>query len=124
MSQPQSYVGVNPITIEAAGTALARGVRCTRDANGNFAVTAAATRGDMVTLQAIALSEFGAAASAQDGAILPIVSLTTANVGDAAYGAADGKVSTTSTNAAIVGRYRTAVAAANTFGEVQLLSVL
>lgn len=118
-----SYINESLQTIICGATALVRGVRVVRASDGEFDVAGATVRGDFATMDAVPIGEAAPAQPMQGEATLPLLSLTTAAVGDLAYAAADGKVSTTSTNAALVGRYRTAVAVANTLGEVQLLSV-
>lgn len=122
MALQATYVGIEPRTITATSVAQARGVRVTRDSSGTTAVTAIGTRGDYVTLQAIAASGTGAAASASGGGKVPALASEQVDVGDLAYSAASGKFSKTSTNAVLMGRWTLAASGDGVLGEVELFS--
>ena len=122
MALQATYIGIEPRTITATNVAQARGVRVTRDSSGTTAVTAATTRGDYVTLQAIPASGVGIAVSLSGGGKVPAVASEAVSVGDLAYAAASGQFSKTSTNAALVGRWTLAASGAGIIGEVELFA--
>jgi hypothetical protein len=124
MAELATYIGITPRSINLANTAVVRGVRVSRASTGLNAVADATTRGDYVTLTAGAALETIAVASMADGGKVPALASEACAVGDAAYAAAAGKFSKTSTNAAVLGRWTLAASADGVLGEVELLSVL
>lgn len=124
MAELATYIGITPRSINLANTAVVRGVRVSRASTGLNAVADATTRGDYVTLTAGAALETIAVASMADGGKVPALASEACAVGDAAYAAAAGKFSKTSTNAAVLGRWTLAASGDNVLGEVELLSVL
>jgi len=123
MAIQATYIGIEPRTITATAVAQARGVRVTRNSSGLTAVADETTRGDYVTLQAIAASGSGLAASMSADGKVPALASEATVVGDLAYAAAAGKFSKTSTNAALVGRWTLAASGDGVLGEVELFSV-
>jgi hypothetical protein len=123
MALQTTYVGIEPRTATATNVAQARGVRVTRNSSGVTAVTSATTRGDYVTLQAIAADASGSVSSMSGGGKVPALASEAATVGALAYAAASGKFSVTSTNAALVGRWTLAASGDGVLGEVELLAV-
>lgn len=123
MADLSSDLAIAPLTIKATSAAQARGVRVTLASTGDTAVTDATTRGDYVTLQAIAASDYGAAASLGGGGKVPALASEAVAIGDPAYAAASGKFSKTSTNAAYLGRWTQAASGDGVLGQVLLESV-
>lgn len=123
MALQTTYVGIEPRTAIASSVAQVRGVRVTRDSTGVTAVTDIATRGDYVTLQAVAASAAGDVASMSGGGKVPALASEATTVGALAYSAAAGKFSVTSTSAVVVGRWTLAASGDNVLGEVELFSV-
>lgn len=128
MPDAASYCGIETRTIQLSAAAIARGVRVVRNSSGLFtaAGATAALRGEFVTMQAGAASEFIAAAAMQSGGKVPMLcaaSMTngTTAIGEIAYAAANGLVSNVSTSAAVVGKFTT-VTPDSTLGEVELLA--
>lgn len=119
MAELAAYTNAPLFTTIATNVAQARGIRVVLDSSGTTSVADATVRGDFVTSQAIAASGVGAAFSAQAGSIVPMLAGGVIAVADAVYSAAAGKVTTTSTNAVLVG---TAVLAAS--GDGVLCEVL
>lgn len=109
-------------TIKAGAVDLPRGVRVTLGSDGLCLVSAIGVRGDYITLQAIPASTYGAAAPIGAGGSIPVVASETTAVGDAAYSAASGQVSKTSTNAVLMGKWRS-IGAANALATIELESV-
>jgi hypothetical protein len=125
MADLATYCGVTPRSINLPNTAVVRGVRVIRASTGLNAVADATQRGDYVTLAAGAALENGVlAVSMADGGKVPALASEACAVGDAAYAAAAGKFSKTSTNAAVCGRWTLAASGDGALGEVELLSVL
>lgn len=120
MADMTSDLAIQPITIKATSVAQARGVRVTLASTNDTAVADATTRGDFVTLQAIAASDYGAAASASGGGKVPALASEAVAIGDLAYAAAAGKFSKTSTNAAYLGRWTQAASGDGVLGQVLL----
>ena len=106
----------------ATNVAIARGVRVTLDSSGTVSASAVGVQGDYITLQAIPASGIGLVAPIAAGGSLPVLASETTAVGDAAYSAASGKVSKTSTNAVLIGKWLQ-VGAANTLAVIELSTV-
>lgn len=124
MAELASYIGIEPRTIKATAVAQARGIRVTLDSSGTTAASAIGVRGDYITLQAIAASDFGLAASTSGGGKIPVVASEATAVGDAAYSAADGKVSKTSGGGAVLmGKWTLAASGDGILGEIELQTV-
>ena len=125
MAEMATYVGIVPRTIITGATALARGVRVTKDSAGVCAVAVDTVRGDFVTLVPGAIGEAIAAVSMSDGGkIVALAGEAGVDAGDTAYAFANGKFGVTSAGGvAIVGRWTTTTAI-NTLGEVELFSVI
>lgn len=126
MADPATYVGIEPRTVPLSAASVSLGVRLTRASTGLCAVANAATRGEFVSLQAGAASEYIACAGMQSGGRVPALcaaSMTngTTAIGETAYGAANGLFSNVSTSAAVIGKFTT-VTADSTLGEVELIS--
>ncbi len=121
MAEMATYAGPSERT-GIANAALVRGVRVTRNSSGTLDVTAAATRGDYVTAQDIAAAKAGQVFESTHGKVPALASEATL-VGDTAYGAASGKFSKTSTNAAVMGRWTLAASGDGVLGEVELFDV-
>lgn len=109
-------------TVTATNVALARGIRVTLDSSGLVAASAIGVRGDYITLQAIPASGKGLAAPIAQGGSVPVQCSETTAVGDAAYSAASGQTSKTSTNAVLMGKFLQ-VGAANALAVIELASV-
>lgn len=110
----------------AVNTVYTRGARVTIQSDGTVATQDATLRGDFVMLQNVtsnATPERAQAAPLGAGGSVPIISLVTAAVADKAYAAAAGKVTNVSTNAILVGTYRTACGTANTLATIELTTV-
>lgn len=95
-------------TVKATNAAIARGLRLSLDSSGTVSAAAIGVRGDYVALIDIAANTYGLAAPTAAGGSLPVLFSGTANVGDLVYSAATGLVSTTSTNAVLMGRAKQA----------------
>jgi hypothetical protein len=109
-------------TVTATNVALGRGIRVTLNSSGLVAASAIGVRGDYITLQAIPASGTGLAAPIGAGGSIPVVASETTAVGDAAYSAASGQTSKTSTNAVLMGKWLQ-VGAANALAIIELESV-
>jgi hypothetical protein len=110
-------------TITATNVALVRGVRVILDSSGTVSVAAATVRGEYVTSQAIAADATGAGFPTSEAASVPALASEAVAVGDAAYAAASGKFSKTSTNAAYMGVWTLAASGDGVLGAVELKSV-
>lgn len=123
MAEQATYIGIQPRTIKAGASPLARGVRVTRASDGTCVVQDATARGDYITITAADASTYLEAVSIQGGNKVPalLTSGVTSAVGDLAYTAAAGAFSNVSASAVLVGRWTTATAA-STLGEVELFS--
>jgi hypothetical protein len=95
-------------TVKATNVAITRGLRLSLDSSGTVSAAAIGVRGDYIALQDIAASTYGLAAPTAAGGSIPVNFSGTANVGDLVYSAAAGQVSTTSTNAVLMGRAKQA----------------
>lgn len=124
MAELATYRGCEPVTIKAGASALARGVRVTRQSNGTCIVQDATAGGDYVTLAAIPAATYGPAQPMGKGGKLPVLASEAVVVGDAAYSAAAGKGSKTATDAVVIGRWTQAASGDGVLGEVELKSVL
>lgn len=120
---------VEPITIQNSTSAeLARGVRVILGSDGTCSVAGATVAGQFVTDQVIPISSAGATPktglgySLSDGGQVPALASEAVAVGDAAYSAASGKFSKTSTNAIYLGVWAIAASGDGVLGAVQLNS--
>ena len=109
-------------TVTATNVAISRGTRVTLNSSGLVAASAIGVRGDYITLQDIAASGTGFAAVIAAGGSVPVIASETTAVGDAAYSAASGLTSKTSTNAVLMGKWLQ-VGAANKLAVIELASV-
>ena len=109
-------------TVTATNVAIARGTRVTLNSSGLVAASAIGVRGDYIALQDIAASGTGVAAPIGAGGSLPVIASETTAVGDAAYSAASGLTSKTSTNAVLMGKWLQ-IGAANALAVIELESV-
>lgn len=107
------------VTVTATSAAVSRGKRVTLNGSGLVAASAIGVRGDYITLQDISASGVGLAVPVGAGGHVPVVASESVAVGDAAYSAASGNVSKTSTNAVLIGKWIRA-ASANALGVVEL----
>lgn len=124
MAELASTIAVSPITILATAVAQVRGVRVTLDSTGATAVSAIGVRGDFVTDQAIAASEYGLAYSTNGGGVVAALASEATAVGDPAYSAASGKFSkSTGGGAVLVGKWVQAASADGVLGMVLLETV-
>jgi hypothetical protein len=122
MAELATNIGIVPMTVKATNVAITRGKRVTLDSSGTVAVSAIGVRGDYVTVNDIAASDYGNASPMQAGQKVSAYASEAVAVGDAAYSAASGQFSKTSTNAVLVGKWAQA-AAANTLGVVLIETV-
>jgi hypothetical protein len=122
MAELATDIGLVPMTVLTTNVAVTRGKRVTIDSSGNASVSAIGVRGDYVTSNDIAASDYGNATPMQAGAKVSAYASETVAVGDAAYSAASGQFSKTSTNAVLVGKWVQA-AAVNTLGVVLIETV-
>ncbi len=129
MAELSTYLGVQPITVKLTAVAVVRGVRLQLDSSGTCAVTGANTiRGDYVSMQAGAASEYILATNMQSGLIMalagPALTNNTTAIGETAYAVATtGEFTNSSASSAVaVGRWTT-VTANSTLGSVQLFTV-
>lgn len=103
MAELAGTVNATFFPVQLTAVAVARGTRLTLAATGGLvAASAIGVRGDYVADQAGAASEFIAAASLQEGAILAVIASEAVVNGDTAYSAASGKVSKTSGGGAVL----------------------
>lgn len=109
-------------TVTATNVAIGRGIRVTLNSSGLVAASAIGVQGDYITLQAIPASGTGLAVPIGAGGSVPVQASETTAVGDAAYSAASGQVSKTSTNAVYLGKWLQ-VGAANALAVIELKSV-
>jgi len=109
-------------TVTATAAAIGRGIRVTLNSSGLVAASAIGVQGDYITLQAIPASGTGLAVPIAAGGSVPVQASETTAVGDAAYSAASGQVSKTSTNAVLIGKWLQ-VGAANALAVVELSAV-
>lgn len=122
MADQSTYIGVDsPRTIKTT-TALGRGLRVTRGANGECTLAGILTRGDYVLLQDSEAGKLAAAASMSAAAKVPAVASEAVAVGDIAYSAANGKTSKTAAGAVQVGKWVVAASGDGVLGEVELLT--
>ena len=129
MAELATYLGNEPQTKQLTAVAVVRGVRVQLDSAGKVAVTGANTiRGDFVTMQAGAASEYIAVTPMQDGLVMalagPALTNDTTAIGETAYAVATtGTFTNSSASSAVaVGRWTT-VTANSTLGSVQLFTV-
>jgi len=120
MANLASYVGIEPRTVIATSVAIVRGVRLTLDSSGTVSAAAIGVKGEFASLEAIAASSTGAAVSMNGGGKIPALASEAVAVGDAAYSAAAGKFSKTSTSAVAVGVWSMAASGDGVLGEVEL----
>lgn len=120
MALAATYVGITPRTQIPTAVALALGVRVTVDTAGLVAVSAIGVRGDFTTLQSCEASTPCDVAAMQGGGKVPALASEQTTVGAAAYSAASGKYSVTSTNAVLVGKWVEAASGDGVLGAVEL----
>ena len=106
-------------TVTATNVAIGRGIRVTLASTGLVAASAVGVQGDYITTQAIAASSQGTAIPIASGGSVPVQASETTAVGDAAYSAAAGQASKTSTNAVLIGKWLQ-IGAANALAVVEL----
>jgi hypothetical protein len=106
-------------TVTATAVAISRGARLLLNTNGLVSVAGITIVGDYVALQDIAASGVGLAAPIGAGGSVPMLASENCTVGAAAYSAASGKTSKTSTNAVILGKWLQAPST-DTLGVVEL----
>ena len=106
-------------TVTATAVAIVRGARLLLNTNGLVSVAGLTICGDYVALQDIAASGTGLAAPIGGGGSVPMLASENCTVGAAAYSAASGKTSKTSTNAVLVGKWLQAPST-DTLGVVEL----
>lgn len=124
-----SNCAVRPRTIlNTTDAELARGVRVALNSSGLCAAAGATVAGDFVTDQVIPISvsgqtpKSGVAYSLNGGGQVPALASEAVAVGDAAYSAASGKWSKTSTNAVYLGKWVIAASGDGVLGAVELAS--
>jgi len=122
MADLATHIGIVPMTVLASTSAISRGYRVTLASDSTVSVSAIGVRGDFVVTNDIAASSYGAACPMQAGAKVDAFASEAVSVGDAAYSAASGAFSKTSTNAILVGKWVQA-ASANTLGTVLIETV-
>lgn len=106
-------------TVTATAVAIVRGSRLLLNTNGLVSVAGLTIAGDYIALQDIAASGTGLAAPIGSGGSVPVLASENCTVGAAAYSAASGKTSKTSTNAVLIGKWLQAPSA-DTLGVVEL----
>lgn len=109
-------------TVTATAVAISRGARLTLQTNGLVSVSAIGVRGEYIALQDIAASGSGVAAVTAAGGSVPVLASENVTLGQAAYSAASGATSATSTNAVLMGKWKQATTN-GTLGVVELASV-
>ena len=122
MADLATHIGTVPMTVLASTSAINRGYRVTLASDGTVSASAIGVRGDFVTTGDIAASGYGGATPLNGAQKVDAFASEAVSVGDAAYSAASGAFSKTSTNAVLVGKWVQA-AAANTLGVVLLETV-
>lgn len=120
MADLATNLGVVPQTQTTTNAAVGRGLRVTLDSSGTVSVSAIGVAGDYVTLVDIPASTPGACNAMGNGAKVAALASEACAVGDAAYSAASGKFSKTSTNAVRVGKWVQAASGDGVLGVVQL----
>lgn len=123
MAELATYTGVTPISKTLTAVAAARGVRLTLASTGLCAVSALGERGDYGLLRDGVASEVVPVVPLGTPAKIPALASEACAVGDAAYSAAAGKFSKTSTNAVLMGKWVLAASGDGVLGEVQLYTV-
>ncbi len=119
MADMATYRAIAPVTI-LANAALARGVRVTLNSAGSCDVQDATAAGTYVTLASVEAALTGPAVNIAGGGSVPALASEACAIGDAAYAAASGKFSKTSTNATLLGVWRQAASADGVLGVVEL----
>lgn len=110
-------------TVTATAVAIARGTRCTLQANGLVSASALGVRGEYITLQDIAASGVGLACVVAAGGSVPVLAgETSCDRGDAAYSMASGLTGVTTTNAILMGKWLQTTTN-GTLGIIELASV-
>lgn len=122
MADLATHIGIVPMTVLASTSAISRGYRVTLASDGTVSASAIGVRGDFVMVNDVAASGYGTANPMTNGAKVDAFASEAVAVGDAAYSAASGAFSKTSTNAVLVGKWVQA-ASANTLGVVLLETV-
>jgi len=109
-------------TVTATNVAISRGARLTLDSSGTVSASAIGVRGDYIALQDIPASGSGLALPIGVGGSVPVIATENCTRGDAAYSAASGGTSKTSTNAVLMGKWLQTTANA-TLGVIEISSV-
>jgi hypothetical protein len=120
MADMASYIGIEPRTINAAGVAIARGLRTQLNSSGTHDLAPIGVKGDFVALTDIEANKPGAAASMNGGGKVPAVASVACVVGDLAYSAANGQFSNIATGATACGKWTQPASGAGVLGEVEL----
>jgi hypothetical protein len=123
MAELATNIGVVPQTILASTSAISRGYRVTLASDGTVSASAIGVRGDYIAVNDIAASSYGIGHACGTGAKISAVASEAVAVGDAAYSAASGKFSKTSTNAVLMGKWVQAASGDGVLGVVQLETV-
>jgi hypothetical protein len=118
MAELATYVGIEPRSVNVGATAVARGVRVTRAADGTVAVEGAAARGDYVTLTDGEANQPVAVAAMGGGGKVAALASAVAVVGGLAYAAASGQFAASGT--VVVGRFTQPASGAGVLTEVEL----
>ncbi len=119
MAEMATYIGIEPRT-GIANAAIARGLRCLVNASGTLDLQDGTARGDFVAIHDIEAAKSGEVASLWGGGKVPALASEAVVVGDAAYTAAAGKFSKTSTSNVLVGKWILAASGNGVLGEVEL----
>jgi hypothetical protein len=122
MAEMASYIGIEPRIINAAGVAIARGLRATLNSSGTYDLAGIGVKGDMIALADIEANKPGPAASLNGGGKVPAVASEAVAVGDAAYSAASGQCSKTSAGAVALGKWTQPASGAGVLSEIETTS--
>ncbi len=121
MAELAAYTNAPGFTAHLTAASVARGIRLTMDSSNTYSASAISVRGDVVSAQAGAASEFIDVFSLQNGSIVPMTASEAIVVGDAIYSAATGLVSKTSGGGAVLlGKANTAASGTGILFEVLL----
>ena len=123
MAELATNIGVVPQTILASTSAISRGYRVTLASDGTVSASAIGVRGDYIAVNDIAASGYGTGHACGTGAKIAAIASEAVAIGDAAYSAASGKFSKTSTNAVLMGKWVQAASGDGVLGVVQLETV-
>jgi hypothetical protein len=120
MAELASYIGIEQRTINAAGVAIARGLRAALNASGTYDLAGIGVVGDMIALHDIEANKPGAAVSTHGGGKVAVVASVAVAVGDLAYSAANGQASNVSAGAQLIGKWTQPASGAGVLSEVEL----